>query len=199
MVVGQREVHHVADCDGILAELVGDDDRALNQSTGAEDGDLGLVDDRGVEEGSSRAIVGDGEGAAGQLVRGHLVVAGAGSEIANLVGQPSDIEITSVLDDRNQQPARGINGDADVLRRTVGNRPRLGVDICVEGRIGLEGFNDGLGNERQVGQTDSLAGLESSLLSVADAGDSGHVHLDGGRQLSRDLQGLNHPRGDDLA
>src|SRR6478609_8583820 len=62
VVVGQREVHHRADRDGLAAVGVGDDDGPLDDRAGAEDGDLRLVDDRGVEERAAAAGVGDGEG-----------------------------------------------------------------------------------------------------------------------------------------
>src|SRR3954449_8781569 len=49
VVVGERQVAHRPDRDGLTEVLVVDDDRALDDRAGAEDADLRLVDDRGVE------------------------------------------------------------------------------------------------------------------------------------------------------
>ena len=71
VVVGQGEVHHGADLD-----LAVDGDGLVLDGVQAEDGGLGQVDDRGAHEGAEDAAVGDGEGAAGHVFDGELVVAG---------------------------------------------------------------------------------------------------------------------------
>src|SRR4051812_49579104 len=78
MVVGHREVHHRPDRDRLAAVHVRNDDRTLDDGAGAEDPDLRLVDDGGVEEGPAAAGVREREGAAAQLVGGDLVAAGGG-------------------------------------------------------------------------------------------------------------------------
>ena len=50
VVVGERQVDHRADRDRLATVGVLDDDRTLDDRTGAEDGDLRHVDDRGVEQ-----------------------------------------------------------------------------------------------------------------------------------------------------
>ena len=67
------------------------------------------------------AGVGDREGAAGQLVRPDLVGAGAVGEVGDLAGQAGDVEVAGVLDDRDDQAARGVDGDAEVLGAVVGD------------------------------------------------------------------------------
>src|ERR671919_427282 len=57
VVVRQREVRHRADRDAVGAGLVGDDDGSLDHRARAEDADLGLVEDRRVEQGSAAAGV----------------------------------------------------------------------------------------------------------------------------------------------
>ena len=71
VVVGQGEVHHGADLD-----LAVDGDGLVLDGVQAEDGRLRQVDDRGAHEGAEHAAVGDGEGAAGHVLDGELVVAG---------------------------------------------------------------------------------------------------------------------------
>ena len=44
------------------------------------------------KQGAVRTVIGDGEGTTGQLVGRDLVVAGAGSQIGDLVGQARDVE-----------------------------------------------------------------------------------------------------------
>src|SRR5699024_7498015 len=68
VVVGQRQEDHVADRDGLVLVL-GQDDRALHDRTGADHGCLRRNQDRGVGQGTLGTDVGDGEGAAGHLVR----------------------------------------------------------------------------------------------------------------------------------
>jgi hypothetical protein len=71
VVVGQGEVHHGADLD-----LAVDGDGLVLDGVQTQDGGLGQVDDRGAHEGAEDAAVGDGEGAAGHVFDGELVVAG---------------------------------------------------------------------------------------------------------------------------
>ena len=71
VVVGQGEVHHGADLN-----LAVDGDGLVLDGVQAEDGGLGQVDDGGAHEGAEDAAVGDGEGAAGHVFDGELVVAG---------------------------------------------------------------------------------------------------------------------------
>jgi hypothetical protein len=66
--------------------------------------DLRLVDDRRVEQRAGRAVVRDGERAAGQLVRGDLVRPRAGGEVADLLGEAGEVEVARVLDDGTSRP-----------------------------------------------------------------------------------------------
>ena len=68
VVVGQRQVHHRPDGDRLAEVGVVDHDRPLDDRAGAEDADLRLVDDRGVEQGAAAAGVGEREGAAAEFV-----------------------------------------------------------------------------------------------------------------------------------
>src|SRR4051812_5635726 len=120
VVVRQRQVAHRADGDRLAEVRVVHDHGALDDGAGAEDADLRLVDDRCVEERATAAGVGQGEGAATQLVRRDLVAAGALREVGDLAGQPGDVEVAGVLDHRDQQAALGVDRDAEVLGAVVG-------------------------------------------------------------------------------
>ena len=197
MVVGHGQVHHVADRDHLAEVGVLDHHGPLHQRAGAEDGDLGLVDDRGVHQGAGRTVVGDREGAAGQLVRGHLVRSRTGGEVGDLLGQPGDVEVAGVLDHRNEEALRSVHRNADVLG--IGVVHHLLVDGRVDLGVDLQRFDRGLGDEGEVGQARALAPLEVLLVAGPDPGDRGQVHLNCRRELGRDLQGLDHPAGDGLA
>lgn len=71
VVVGQGKVHHRTDLD-----LAVDDDGLVLDGVETEDGGLGQVDDGSAHEGAKDAAVADGEGAAGHVFDGELVVAG---------------------------------------------------------------------------------------------------------------------------
>src|SRR5829696_2197482 len=148
VVVGHRQVHHVAHRDHLAELRIGDHHRTLDQRAGAEDGDLGLVDDRGVHQRTGRAVIRDREGAAAQLVGADLVLSGAGGEVADFLGQSRDVEITRVPDYRNQQALFGVDRDADVFRVGIGDGLSLGVDGGVDLRVDLERLDGRLGDER---------------------------------------------------
>ena len=109
------------------------------------------------------AEVGDREGAAGQLVGPDLVGAGALGDVGDLLGQPGDREVTGVLDDRGEQTLLGVDREGEVLAVVVGDLAGLGVDRGVELRVLLQRVDRRLGEERQVGQLDALAGQEVGL------------------------------------
>src|SRR6478672_4252957 len=115
VVVGQRQVHHRADGDGLAAVGVGHDHRPLDDCPGAEDADLRLVDDRRVEQRAAAAGVGQREGAATELVRRDLVGAGALREVGDAPRQAGDVEVAGVLDHRDEEALLGVDGDAEVL------------------------------------------------------------------------------------
>ncbi len=70
MVEAEGEALDRADGDRLLAVLVGDNFGFLVEAADAEDGRLRLRDDGGAELFAEDAGVGEGEGAAGDLIRG---------------------------------------------------------------------------------------------------------------------------------
>src|SRR5699024_11245683 len=96
VVVGQRQVDHLADGDRIDAVL-GDDHRALDNSTGAQDSGLWRNQDRGVGQRTLGTDVGDGRGATGQIVRLQLVVACTISQIHDRLGDLRQAQVLRVV------------------------------------------------------------------------------------------------------
>ena len=127
MIVGERQIHHVPDGDGVTAQGVGDHHGPLHQRTGAEDRHLRQVDDRGVEKGPRRAVVGDGEGAAAQFVGADLPSAGARRQVTDALGKPGQVQVPGVMNHRHHQTAIGVHGNADVLLRCIGHRTRFEI------------------------------------------------------------------------
>src|SRR5439155_24617866 len=74
VVVRERDVHQRPDRDHVLAELVLDDPRPLDERVGAEDRGLWLADHRRAVEGAVAAGVRDRERAALDVVRHELLV-----------------------------------------------------------------------------------------------------------------------------
>src|SRR6202030_4333016 len=120
-----------------------DHDRAPDYGTGAEDGDLRLVDDGRVEQGAAAARIGQRERAAGQLVRAHLPGPGALGEVAGLAGQPADVQVTRVVDHGHHEAALGVDRHPEVLGVVV--RDLVSVDHRVELGVHLQGFDGGQG------------------------------------------------------
>src|SRR5204862_4176605 len=92
VIVRERQVHHRADDDGILAVALADH-RPLDDLAHAQDADLRLVDDGGAEEVSLQSRIGDGERPAGELVGRHLASAAARGEVVDGARQTEDAEL----------------------------------------------------------------------------------------------------------
>src|SRR4051794_3180941 len=197
VIVGQRQVDHRPDRDDLAELRVLHDDRALHHRTDAQNGDLWLVDDRRVEEGTAAAGVGQREGPAAQLVRSDLVGPGPLSQVGDLAGQATQAEVTGLVDDRHEKPALGVHGDPEVLGVVVGDGAGVLVDRGVHRRMRLQCLDRGLGEEGQEGELDAFAGLEVLLGLLTQVRDPRDVRFHHGRQLRTDLQRLDHPPGDD--
>ena len=76
VIIGERDVHHRTDHD-----LTVHRHRPLLDLVHAEDAGLGRIQDRRREQRAEDAAVGDGEGAAGEIVGHQLAVARAGREL----------------------------------------------------------------------------------------------------------------------
>src|SRR5438105_13203759 len=101
VIVGEAEVHHRPDRDHVLAALVLDDDRPLDERLDVEDRHLRLADDRRADDRAPAAGVRDGEGAALHVVGPQLLVAGALGDVGDCAGNPEQVQDLGVLDTRD--------------------------------------------------------------------------------------------------
>jgi hypothetical protein len=77
VIEAERKALDGTDCDGVVAVFVGDDFGFLGEAADAENRALRLVDDGSAELFAEDTGVGKREGAAGDLIRSKLLVAGA--------------------------------------------------------------------------------------------------------------------------
>ena len=108
MVEGQGHVSASANRDGVI-----DDHGALFDAAHAEDGDLGLIDHRQSEDVAEDAGVGDGEGAALNLIGLELLVTGSLREIIGSTGEPEQVQVVGLMHHRNDQTPVQSHGEAD--------------------------------------------------------------------------------------
>jgi hypothetical protein len=83
------------------------------------------------------------------------------------LARPTMLSSSAVLDHRDEQAARGVDGDRQVHVAVVGDLLGLLVDRRVELRERLERLDRGLREERQVGELDALAALELAFARPA--------------------------------
>ena len=114
VIEAQREALDGADRDGVVAVLVGEDFGFLVEAADAEDRGLRLVDDRRAELLAEDAGVGKREGAAGDLVRSELLVAGAVGQVDDGARDAEEVLLLGLLDDGDDQAPVERDGDADV-------------------------------------------------------------------------------------
>src|ERR1700738_3805170 len=99
---------HAADGDGIVAFFVRDDQGLLGDSAYAHDGGVWLIDDGQTEYRTELAGVGNGEGGTFDVLGLELLVAGALAEVGDAALQAEEVQVTSVLEDGDDQaPVEG--------------------------------------------------------------------------------------------
>ena len=103
MVPGEGEHTDRVDRDRLVAELVGDDDRLALHPVGAEDRDLGLVDDGELHHRAVLARVGEGEGAATEVVGRQLLGTGAVGDVLDVAGDLAESFSVDPLHHRCEQ------------------------------------------------------------------------------------------------
>src|SRR5215212_341321 len=171
VVEGDFEVHHAADGDGVV-----EDDGAFDYGFGGEDGRLRVIDNGRRDHASERARVIDGEGAARDVFRAEFSGAGALYEVVYPAGQAGDVQLVGVGDDGYDQGVFQVDGHADV--HALPEDDAVPIPHGVEHGIFLEALDDGLHDERQVGELHALAFHESGLLPLTQRDEPTHVHLD---------------------
>ena len=164
-------VHHRADGDGVIAFLVGEDDRLLDDGADVEDGDLWLIDDRQSEAGAEDSGIGDGEGAALDLVGLQLLGAGALAQVVEGALQADEAQFVGVLDDRHEQSPVEGDGDADIDVALVVDV--VAFDRGVHDGPGAQSLGDGADEEGRVGELESGAAAGSGSCSSRAGGRCG--------------------------
>jgi hypothetical protein len=112
VIEGQTQRHHLADCDG-LSFLI-QHDRASDDTSKAEDRALREIDDRGEGIDLEHSQVGDGERAAGEVSCGGDTAPRSVDQTRGLRRDRMNRFSICVANDGDQQPAFGIDRDADV-------------------------------------------------------------------------------------
>ena len=186
----RRQVHHLAH--DHLAVL---DHHALGDLVGADDGDLGVVDDGGVDHPAQGAQRGDGDGRARQFVALGAAVFGRARDAGDLQRRIPWVKGFGVADHRDHQAVRRLGGDAEVDGGVGGQDASLIIVVGVDGRLVAQGHDDGTGDEGQdvefrlvllprrieVG-AEFLEGGDVDLFHIGDVGDAadalGHLLRD---------------------
>src|ERR1700755_2173076 len=99
-----------ADGNGVGAVFVGDHHRLLGDPAYAHDRRVGLVDDGKTEDGAKLAGVRDGKGGAFDILGPELLVSRALAEIGDAALQAEEIEISGILEDRDDESPVEGNG-----------------------------------------------------------------------------------------
>jgi hypothetical protein len=98
-----------------MTDLAVERDRAILDVVQAEDATLGRVDDRRRQQRAVDAAVADGEGAAGQLLEGELVVARRWPRSAMVLLDLGEAQPLGAANDRHHEALAAADRDADVV------------------------------------------------------------------------------------
>src|SRR5213594_1158286 len=179
VVEGARQVHHFPNRD-----LVVSNDRPLLDLVHPEDGDLGPVDDRRGEDAPFLAERGDCEGGPLDVLQGEFLVPRRGREPVDFFREVPEAFLVGLVDNGDREALVRGRRDADVVVSLDDDLPSLVVDGGVQGREFYQRREDGLGEEREEGEFDSLA-LRGGFQMVAQVNELGHVDLFHIREVSR--------------
>src|SRR5579885_1073625 len=196
MVVGQREIHHRADCDRILAVHF-DNHRALLQLPHPENAELRLVDNREAKKISFAARVRERKAATSQIVRGYLAIRHLAAQALDFARDADYGHALGPFDYRNEQALFGVHRDAKV--DLPANHKRVAGHGSVHTRKFLQRADGGGGHQRQHREREALAFLEGRLMLFAQAHHRAHVHLRERSYVRRMGFGINHVLSDQLA
>src|SRR3954447_16691918 len=108
MVERERDVGDAAHDD-----LAGAGDRAVGDPTDAQDRDLGMVDERRLEEPGELARARDGEGRAAEVLRLKRSGPCFLGEALHIARELVDRPVGAAADDRYDEPVLGLDGDAE--------------------------------------------------------------------------------------
>ena len=191
VIVAESDVHHRPDHhlpvlrDGPFLDLVH-----------AEDADLGRVDDGRAEQRAEDAAVGDGEGAATQILQRQRSVLHFGRIFLD---RPLDFgkrHALCIAQHRHNQTLGGSDGDADIVITL--QQDLIALDLRIEAREALQCADRRPDKERHEAQADAVPFLERVPAAFADIHHRGHVDFVEGREHGRGVLGFDQAPGDRL-
>src|SRR5580692_5288579 len=106
VIVGEGEVHHVTDDDGVSFRGLEDDGPFLDSAYG-EDSDLRLVDDGSAHQAAESTYVGQGEGTVLGVVGPQFIEPRVVSQSVDLPGEACKVELVGMADHGNDEVAAG--------------------------------------------------------------------------------------------
>jgi hypothetical protein len=98
MVEGQADLDEGADADQVV-----DHHRSFDDGSDAQDGDLGLIDDRRRHEAAEHPWIRDAEGAALHVLGRELLAASARREVVDASCHAEQVELAGVADHRDDE------------------------------------------------------------------------------------------------
>src|SRR5215207_873606 len=172
VVEGDLQVHHTADGYGVVH-----DDWSLDDGLGLEDGRLRVVYDRRGGDAPQGAGVVDREGAPRYVLGAELLGTRALHNVVYPAGEADDVQLVGAADyGYDQGSLLQVHRDPDV--DLLPKHDPVPVPHRVENRVLLEAIHGSLDDERQVGETHTLALGERRLPLLAQSSETRHVHLD---------------------
>src|ERR1035438_7222656 len=103
VVVAQSEVNDGTDGDGIVSVLVGQDEWLLGDSSDAQDGGVGLVNDGQAKHGAELTGIGNGEGCAFNIRWHQVLGTGALAEIGDAALQSEEVELIGAFENGHDE------------------------------------------------------------------------------------------------
>ena len=142
-------------------------------------------------------MIGDGEGAPGDVIRLQFTVAGTLCQIVHRSGQPQQREFVCVLDHRHDKSflaQRNRHADVDLAVHDHS----LVAPGSVDDGIGLQRLSGGVHEIRREGQAHPGLG-KGFFVRFAMGHNTAQVGLEHGEHMGRRVLGVHHMLGDGLA
>ncbi len=192
VIVAERQVHHGTD-----DHLSVHGDRAFLDAVKAEDAHLGRIEDRGAEQRTEDAAVGDGKGTAAQIFQGEGPILRSLGKVADLSLDLGKGHATGVAQHRHDQAFFGADGNTDIV--VILEQDFIALNFGVQPGEGFEGADDGFDEEGHEPELDAVFFAEGVLAAFAQLDHGGHIDIVEGGQHSGGLLGFHQAAGDGAA
>ncbi len=158
----------------------------FRDTVSGEDRDLRLVDDRERDPRARCTGIGDGEGAAGQIVGDEAAGASARRDVGDGAGERAEPEPVGVTDDRHHETLEvEVDRDTEVDRAV--HDQRIAVDARVDERERSQGVDDRARDEREVREREAFFLTPCRAAFAAHGFDRGVVGGDDAQRVRRRL------------